>query len=208
MTPWTAPLSDGMQTQASALAAVVPTLRTDRLILRAPRLGDFATYAAILQSPRAVHIGGPFSMDDAWDDFCRLSAGWVLRGHGVWTVETHTGLLVGFVLIGFEPGDAEPELGWFLVRDAEGQGFATEAARAARAYGFASLGLSRLVSYVDPANRASARVAERLGAVIEGQLDGSDIWVHRPTGQPTASMSRQTGAAATQDMSNLTERGA
>jgi RimJ/RimL family protein N-acetyltransferase len=179
MTPWTAPLTDGMQAQGTALAAVVPTLRTDRLILRAPRLDDFAAYAAIFQSARAVHFGGPFSIDDTWDDFCRLTANWLLRGHGIWAVDTHAGALVGFVLIGFEPGDAEPELGWFLVCDAEGQGYATEAARAARAYGFASLGLSRLVSYVAPTNRASACVAERLGAVVEGQLDGSDIWVHR-----------------------------
>lgn len=194
MTPWSAAITPAMAAQASSLAAVVPTLRTERLVLRAPRLTDFAAYAAIFQSERAVHIGGPFTIENTWDDYSRLCAGWLLRGHGIWAVETRAGVPVGFVLIGFEPGDAELELGWFLARDAEGQGYATEAARAARAFGFATLGLARLVSYVAPANYASARIAERLGAVVEGQLDGSDIWVHRASGAHVRAATRTTSA--------------
>jgi RimJ/RimL family protein N-acetyltransferase len=59
----------------------------------------------------------------------------------------------------------ETELGWLLYRGHEGHGFATEAAAHLRDWAFGTHGLGTLVSYVDPANRASARVAERLGGV-------------------------------------------
>jgi RimJ/RimL family protein N-acetyltransferase len=177
MTPWTIPLTPEMTRAAARVQAALPRIVTDRLVLRAPVLADFAAYATILTSDRAAHVGGPLTMDEAWDDFCRLTAIWVLRGHGLWTVEAQ-GRLVGFVLIGLEPGDLEPELGWFLTADAEGQGYATEAARAAREHGFATLGLTTLASYIAPENTASTRVAERLGARADGAVDGSTVWRH------------------------------
>jgi RimJ/RimL family protein N-acetyltransferase len=189
MTPWTAPLFPGMAQQAAAVAGAIPVLQTARLTLRAPRVTDFPAYAAIACTDRGIHIGGPLTEEEAWDDFCRMTANWLLRGHGAWSVETHAGDLVGFVLIGFEPGDAEPELGWFLVEGAEGRGYATEAALAVHDHAFATLGLDRLVSYIAPENAASARVAERLGARPEGELDGSQVWVHRAVAQ-TASHTR------------------
>lgn len=177
MTPWTIPLTPQMAQAAADVQAALPRIVTDRLVLRAPVLADFPAYAAILTSDRAVHMDGPLTEEEAWDDFCRLTAIWVLRGHGLWTVEAE-GRLVGFVLIGLEPGDLEPELGWFLTADAEGLGYATEAARAAREHGFATLGLSTLVSYIVPDNTASARVAQRLGARADGTVDGSTVWRH------------------------------
>jgi RimJ/RimL family protein N-acetyltransferase len=183
MMPWTSPLTPGMDRQATTVAAAVPVLHTERLTLRAPRLADFAAYAAIACTDRGVHIGGPFTEEDAWADFCCMVANWLLRGHGNWVIETHAGKAVGFVLIGFEPGDAEPELGWFLSEEAEGQGYATEAALAARDHAFAALGMDRLVSYIDPQNATSRLVAQRLDATCEGELDGSQVWVHRPVAQ-------------------------
>jgi RimJ/RimL family protein N-acetyltransferase len=87
---------------------------------------------------------------------------------------------VGFVLIGFEPGDLEPELGWLFLPAAEGQGYAAEAATAARHHALSVLGLPSLVSYIDPANDRSARLAARLGARRDGEVDGADVWRHAP----------------------------
>lgn len=184
MTPWSAPLTPAAAMQAARLAAEVPEIATDRLRLRAPRLDDFAVYAEIATSDRAAGIGGPMTEAGAWDDFCRMVATWLLRGHGVWTVEEQTGgNTVGFVLIGFEPGDAEPELGYLFRATAEGQGYATEAAAAARDHGFARLRLPALVSYVAPDNLGSRRVASRLGAVADARpFDGSLVFRHSPTG--------------------------
>ncbi|MGL4238747.1 GNAT family N-acetyltransferase [Tabrizicola sp.] len=206
MMPWTSPLTQGMAAQAAVVAAAVPVLHTPRLTLRAPRLADFPAYAAIACTDRGIHIGGPFTEEEAWADFCCMTANWLLRGHGNWAVETHAGDLVGFVLIGFEPGDQEPELGWFLTEGAEGHGYATEAATTARDHAFLALGLARFVSYIDPANPASARVAERLGAVVEGQLDGSDVWVHRPAAPNAVSARVETEGRRKEDAKKTSEK--
>jgi RimJ/RimL family protein N-acetyltransferase len=77
----------------------------------------------------------------------------------------------------------EREIGWALVRAHWGRGYATEAARAVRDWARAERGYDRLISLIDPANVASQRVAERLGArpTETVQLfDSGDavVWVH------------------------------
>lgn len=169
---------------AATLSAMLPEIETARLRLRAPRLADFDAWAEILTGPAAPHLGGPFDREDAFVEFLASCGTWLLRGHGPWTVEPKAGGdVLGFVLIGFEPGDAEPELGYLFRRAAEGHGYATEAVTAARAHAFTALDLKRVVSYVAPENHASVRLAARLGAVQEGLHDGSQVWVHR--GKPT-----------------------
>ena len=156
---------------AAQFAALVPVLQTERLTLRAPRADDFPAYASIACGPRGDGIGGPMTQEDAWYDFASLSACWMLQGHGGWSVElTETGALLGFVLIGAEPGDAEPELGYLITEGAEGKGYAFEAAIAARDYAFQTLRLPGLVSYIFPANGKSIALAERLGAVRVGDV--------------------------------------
>ncbi|WP_145106523.1 GNAT family N-acetyltransferase [Cereibacter sediminicola] len=176
--PWTHPLTREAAIQAAGIAAALPELRTARLRLRAPRLDDFGTYAEIMSSDRGLHVGGPMDPAEAWDDFCRMVATWLLRGHGLWSVEGRGGLL-GFVLIGMEPGDPEPELGFLFTAEAEGQGYAQEAAEAARAHAFRALGLPGLVSCIAPENFRSRRLAERLGARPDpGTLDGVLVYRH------------------------------
>ena len=47
----------------------IPTLITERLVLRAPHIGDFAQYEALMASPRAIFMGGPFDQRMAWGMF-------------------------------------------------------------------------------------------------------------------------------------------
>ncbi|MFN4155034.1 MAG: GNAT family N-acetyltransferase [Paracoccaceae bacterium] len=178
MMPWSAPLTPQMQAAAAQHGAALPVLRAGRLTLRAPRLSDFEAYRAIACTERGQYLGGPMTEDEAWDDFARMTATWLLRGHGVWTAEDDGAGLAGFVLIGFEPGDQEPELGFVFLPAFEGKGLAFEAATAAHDYAFAALGLTTLVSYIDPANRRAQALALRLGAVPDGQVDGADVWRH------------------------------
>ena len=153
----------------------VPVLRTERLRLRGPRAEDFESYAAILASDRAVHMGGPFTPDDAWCDFCQMVACWILRGYGPWTVEPlGGGDFLGLAILHHERGDPEPELGWVMTDAGEGHGFAVEAAGAARAYAFEILGWRTVVSYVAPANVRSIRLAERLGAANDPKASRPD----------------------------------
>ena len=136
------------------------------------------------------------SREDAWLDFAQMVAGWMLRGHGLWSVERRAdGALIGFVPLGFEPGDREPELGFLFLAEAEGQGYAREAAEAARDFAFgASSAGAPLVSYVAPENLRSIRLAERLGARREPALDRRRPWsfatpprrrAHEPRGHPS-----------------------
>jgi RimJ/RimL family protein N-acetyltransferase len=93
---------------------------------------------------------------------------------------------IGFVGVAyptFLPELADrPELGWRLARSAWGRGYATEAALAARDDAFARLGLRELISIIDPDNKRSRRVAEKLGMSIERQVHNSvvrrsvDVW--------------------------------
>lgn len=164
---------------AAALGAQLPVIETARLRLRAPNLADFEAWAEIFTGPAGPHLGGPFTRDEAFIEFATSCGLWLLRGHGVLTVEAKAGGdALGFVLIGFEPGDQEPELGYLFRPAAEGQGFATEAATALRDHAFDTLGMERLVSYIDPDNAGSVRVARRPGATRIAELDGAEVWVH------------------------------
>ncbi|GGH37080.1 Protein N-acetyltransferase, RimJ/RimL family [Cribrihabitans marinus] len=155
---------------AAQLADRIPVLETRRLVLRAPRIVDVDAYAEIAASPRGRHLGCA-TRAAAWYDFSNMVAGWLLRGHGIWTVTARQdGALLGFVLLGFEPGDREPELGFMMTQAGEGHGYAAEAAEATRAYGFEHLNLPSLVSYIDPDNTRSIRLAGRLGALREGEI--------------------------------------
>lgn len=172
---------------AARMQAMVPTLRTARLILRAVRIEDFAAFAEIVLGPQGRFYGAPRTRDEAWGIFMQLSGTWYLRGHGAWTVtDRDAGTVLGFVHIGAEPGDMEPELGFVIAQAAEGRGLAFEAADAVKGHARDVLRLDRLVSYVDRANTRSARLAERLGArrcaVAEAALpeaDQADTCVYR-----------------------------
>jgi RimJ/RimL family protein N-acetyltransferase len=194
---------------AALLADRLPVIDTARLRLRAPTLADFDAWAAILTGPAGVHMGGPFDRDDAFAEFLASCGTWLLRGHGPLTVtDKATGATLGFVLIGFEPGDQEPELGWFLIPTAEGRGIAAEAAAALRAHAFGPLGMTRLVSYIAPGNTRSRRLAERLGATVEGQVDGSEVWVHRAAGRAGVFTCVETEGRHKEDGKKTSEMGA
>lgn len=149
------------------LAFHIPTLTTDRLILREPRETDFAAMLAFNDSPRAGFVGGGRDRQWVWRGLLANIGLWALRGYGFYSVDTKTGDFIGRVGVIFHDGWDEPELGWHLYDGFEGQGFAEEAARAARADYHARVSSHPPISYIDPANLRSKALAERLGAVLE-----------------------------------------
>lgn len=181
LTPVPSPAADF----GAGLRAHLPVLRTPRTVLRAPRLEDATLWCTILMDDAAGHLGGPFDLDDTFTDFVAAAGLWLLRGHGLWTVTDHDDAVLGFVLIGFEPGDREPELGFLFASHARGRGLAFEAALAARNHALEVLGLPGLVSYIAPSNTASRALVGRLGARFEGLADWdndpapAEIWRHR-----------------------------
>jgi RimJ/RimL family protein N-acetyltransferase len=179
--PWEAPPSGSFAALADRFAALVPVIATDRFRLRAPHIDDFPIYARFLIDTDLETASGD-QREEAWLDFCQIAASWPLRGYGSWTADDLDGRAVGAVVVNHEFGDPEVEMGWALAADAEGRGIATETARAARAYLFATMGFVTLVSYVDPVNARSIAVAERLGAIRDRQAEaalGDEILVYR-----------------------------
>lgn len=143
----------------------IPTLKTGRLVLRAPELGDFAPYAAFFASDRAELERGRRDRAGAWKEFSAVAGQWLLRGYGGFSIEDRaTGAYLGEAGVFHEDCYPEPEIGWMVVSAAEGKGIAHEAALAVRRWAYDMLRLETLVSYVDPRNARSIRLAERLGA--------------------------------------------
>lgn len=186
--PWQTPPEGQAAVAADRIRQALPRIARGRVVLRAPYLEDYPAYESIVAGPRGRWIGGPLDPDEAWLDFSQMVAGWVLRGAGLWAVEhQEDGRLLGFVTLHHEAGDPEPELGFFLLPAEEGQGFAFEAAEAARNNAFFALSWPSLVSYIDPDNARAVRLLERLGAVrdesAERAFDGTAnagvaVWRH------------------------------
>lgn len=150
-----------------------PLIETERLRLRALSEADFEAYAEMCFDPEVMKYlgGGPLSAEDAWRQLAMLVGHWTLRGFGMWAVETQEGEFAGRVGLHFPHGWPERELGWALARRHWGQGYAREAAVAARDYAFRDLQWRSLVSYIHPENSRSIRLAESLGAQPAGAID-------------------------------------
>jgi len=151
---------------------LVPTVETDRLILRGHRLEDFADSLALWTDPESVRFisGKPSTREEAWARMLRYAGHWSLLGFGYWVVtDRMTGRFVGEVGFGnfkrdIEPSlEAMPEIGWVLAGDQHGRGYATEAAQAAVAWGEAHFGPIRTACIIAPENGPSIRVAEKCG---------------------------------------------
>lgn len=150
-----------------------PVVETERLTLRAPRLEDFDPFAAFLGSGRARYMGGPVDRRRAWRAFCHVVGHWPLRGYGPFVIERE-GRPIGSGGPWHPEGHPEVEIAYCLWdAAAEGRGYVREAMLAARAEAW-SLGLTDLVSYIEPPNAASIRVAERLGCTRDAAARGPD----------------------------------
>ncbi|MFN3615087.1 MAG: GNAT family N-acetyltransferase [Rubrimonas sp.] len=154
-----------------------PTLRTERLILRPPRIEDFARWAAMMAHPSSRFMGGPMSEAEAWRGLCATVGSWALTGEAMFSVlEAETGLWVGRAGPLNPVGWPAPEVGWGLHHDARGRGYATEAAAAAMDYAVDVLGWTDVIHVIDPANLPSQGVARRLGSTLRGPVALPPPW--------------------------------
>lgn len=162
----------------------IPTLTTERLILRAHHQNDFDAFAAFYASDHARFVGGPMTRELAWRALAQEVGHWHLRGFGRWAVTTKDAdTWIGMVGLWHPEGFPEHELGWDLAEHATGKGYATEAGAAARAYAYDTLGWQTLISLVADGNDASGAVAHRLGARPDGRFTHErfgpmNIWRH------------------------------
>jgi RimJ/RimL family protein N-acetyltransferase len=148
-----------------------PTLETARLILRPQRPEDFEPWADFMADETATRfIGGTQTRSQAWRGFMSVAGAWAMTGVAMFSViEKESGRWVGR-LGPWTPADwPGTEVGWGLIRDCWGRGYATEGAAAAIDFAFDRLGWTEVIHCIDPANAASQSVARRLGSAVRGR---------------------------------------
>jgi len=175
----------------------IPRLATDRLTLRGFEARDFEPYAENFLDPKAnVFSAGPAgTRRTAFSAFTSALGQWLLTGAGWWMLELReTGIPVGVVGAFYRESalgrlaTSDLELGWSVYRPHWRKGYATEAARAALAWGLATHAPPRVIAYIDEKNVASVRVAETIGLRHAG---GADFY-----GQPVGLWTRAGTAVA------------
>lgn len=148
---------------------------THRLTLRHFEPSDLPALNRVFGDPEVMRFGdGPQPPEWVRGWLARALESYERRGYGPWAVvEKRSGDLIGYCGLFYFPdinGRPEVEVGYRLARVWWGRGYATEAVIAARDYAFTTLGISRLVALIDPANTASIRVAEKAGLRHEGEV--------------------------------------
>jgi RimJ/RimL family protein N-acetyltransferase len=150
----------------------IPVIETERLILRGHRLEDLGGCITMWSDPAVTRfIGGkPSTEQQTWMRMLGYLGHWSLMKFGYWAIEhRQTASFAGE--LGFADFKRDlapsmksaPELGWVLASQFHGQGLATEAVRAAVAWGDTHFASPRTVCMIDPDNLASIRVARKCG---------------------------------------------
>jgi len=147
-----------------------PTLETPRLILRPTAREDFEGFCALMADPETARfIGGVQSRPVVWRALCAMAGSWTLQGFAMFSVvEKATGRWIGRAGPWMPEGWPGTEVGWALLKEAHGKGYAVEAATAAIDWAFDHLGWTEVIHTIDPQNTPSQQVARRLGSALRG----------------------------------------
>ena len=151
----------------------MPTLETERLLLRPMRVCDTEDMYAYAKDPEVTQylLWRPHASPAYTRSYLEYLAGrYRLGEHYEWgMIHKESGRMIG--TCGFAAIDCQHncgELGYVLNPAYRGQGLGTEAAERVLAFGFAELGLHRIEARYMVENTASARVMEKLGMRFEG----------------------------------------
>ena len=142
---------------------------TERLRMRAWRSSDRDPFAALNADPEVMRYFPSVQSREESDAFAdRIEARIAELGYGLWALEpVATGQFIGFTGLNPMPDDVPGaggvEVGWRLAAAAWGQGYATEAGRAALAVAFDQAGYDEVWSLTATVNGPSRAVMERLG---------------------------------------------
>jgi RimJ/RimL family protein N-acetyltransferase len=158
-------------------------IRTERLILRPPRLSDAEAAYERRSLPEVAQYQDwemPYTRERAEKSTAKAAAmdgpvdgeGWNLT---VVDAEAPDQIL-GDVYVGIKWGGRSSTFGYTFHPDHWGRGYATEAAQAIVRYLFTDVGVSRVEASLHPSNSPSARVLEACGLIFEG-LTRQSFWV-------------------------------
>jgi RimJ/RimL family protein N-acetyltransferase len=161
-------------------------LETPRLLLRPPCLEDLDAWTEMMADEATVRfIGGVAPRSVCWRQLMTMIGAWHAHGFAMFSViEKETGRWVGRLGPWRPDGWPGTEVGWAIVRDCWGRGYAGEGAAVAADWAFDTLGWSNMIHSIAPENVASQRVAQKLGSRNLGrgklpppfQNDPVDLW--------------------------------
>jgi RimJ/RimL family protein N-acetyltransferase len=147
-----------------------PFLMTKRLILRPTSAEDFEGWAAFCADVETMRfLGGTQTRAESWRSLCTMAGAWTIRGYAMFSlIRRDTGEWIGRVGPWYPDGWPAQEVGWGVLREYAGQGYALEAAAASMDYAFDVLGWDKLIHIIDPENTGSVALAQRLGSANQG----------------------------------------
>ena len=149
-------------------------LQTQRTYLREMDWGDLDALKLILQDPEVMYAyAHAFSQEEvaAWMD--KQLSRYREDGFGLWAmVLKESGQMIGQCGLSWQEaaGRQVQEIGYLLQKAYWGHGYATEGARACKAYAFEVLGASQVYSIIRENNLPSIRVAQRNGMTCRGRI--------------------------------------
>ena len=142
-------------------------IRTDRLFLRRFTMEDLEAYARIMGDQnvgRWFPKGDGYTREESEKSLTNILKHWDKNGFGIWAiVDKASDVLIGRCGLNLIADTSEVEVDFVVAPDSWGRGYATEAAKAALAYGFEKLKLDRIIALAKPDNTASRRVIEKIG---------------------------------------------
>lgn len=154
-------------------------IETDRLTLRKLTLDDAPFILRLVNEPSWIqNIGdkGVRNLEDARKYLCTGPMDmYERRGFGLYMIELKDGdVPIGMCGLIKRDSLQDVDIGYALLPEYWGKGYAHEAVTAVLAYGKRKFGLNRIVAIVSPGNASSIRVLEKVGMQFESMLELSE----------------------------------
>lgn len=155
-------------------------LETERLVFRQWKHTDYDSFKGFFDSEEISRfVGGVKNAEEAWRLMATYIGHYELHGYSYLAIdEKETGKLIGTVGLWNSEPWPEAELGYWLLPEGQGKGFGLEAGLYVRDYALNALKLDSLVSYIDYENIPSKKLAQKIGAKLDGTIELLEFGQH------------------------------
>lgn len=155
-------------------------LQTDRLTFRQWNASDYPSFSQFFGNKESSRfVGGVKNAEEAWRLMATYIGHYELHGYSYLAIdEKETGKLIGTVGLWNSEPWPEPELGYWLLPEGQGKGFGVEAGLCVRDFALKKLNLDTLVSYIDPKNAPSKKLAMKIGGQLDGTVELLEFGTH------------------------------
>ncbi|OOQ58496.1 GNAT family N-acetyltransferase [Mucilaginibacter pedocola] len=154
------------------------TLQTERLNIRGLTLSDTAFIIQLLNSPGWLTFIGDRNVRTTEEAIAYLNNGPIKsyseNGFGLMLVETKEGAPIGMCGIIKRPSLPNPDIGYALMAEFAGQGYAYEMARAVLTHAVDVLKLPIITAITLPSNASSVKLLSKLGLKLQGEITSGD----------------------------------